>query len=142
MDEASRPKVGVGVMILKDGKALISQRMASHGKGEFQFVGGHLEHLESFEECARRETFEETGLEIANIRFQYLANTTHFALKHYVHVALTADWHSGEPQHLEPEKNGPWQWYALEDLPEPLLLFSQLHVRSMREGVSYFDDVA
>lgn len=36
-------KVGVAVMILKDGKVLLSKRRGSHGEGEYSFPGGHLE---------------------------------------------------------------------------------------------------
>lgn len=136
------PKVGVGVLILKDGKVLMSERKASHGAGGYQFPGGHLEHLESFEECAKRETMEEAGIEIENVRFQFLSNVKTFAPKHYVHIGVTAQWKSGEPKHLEPEKNGPWQWYNLEELPQPLLLFAEQHFDSIKTGENYFDNVA
>ncbi len=139
MDSTLRPKIGIGVLVFKDGKVLMAERLSSHGAGAFQFPGGHLEHMESFEECARRETREESGIEIQNIRFQFLANVTNFAPKHYVHIGLTADWASGEPERKEPEKAGVWQWYGPDSLPEPLLLFAELHVRSLRTGKSYFD---
>ena len=50
----NHPKVGVGVMVLKDGKVLLTRRKGSHGAGEYSFPGGHLEYMESFEDCARR----------------------------------------------------------------------------------------
>ncbi len=70
------PKVGVGVMILKEGKVLLGKRKGSHGAGEYSFPGGHLEYMESFEDCARREIEEECGIKVKNLRFQYLTNTT------------------------------------------------------------------
>ncbi|MEK6841001.1 MAG: DNA mismatch repair protein MutT, partial [Nanoarchaeota archaeon] len=33
-------KVGVGVMIFKNGKILLSKRKGSHGAGEYAFPGG------------------------------------------------------------------------------------------------------
>src|SRR5215469_4737907 len=51
-DDDSHPKVGVGVMILKDGKVLIGKRKGAHGAGEWAWPGGHLEYMESFEDCA------------------------------------------------------------------------------------------
>lgn len=102
-----RPRVGVGVMIFKNGKILLHKRRGSHGEGEHSFPGGHLEYMESFEECARRETKEEAGIEIKNIRFQYLANVKEYTPKHYVHVGLVADWLSGEPKVMEPEESDP-----------------------------------
>ncbi len=65
-----KPKVGIGVMILKDGKVLLGKRKGSHGAGQYAFPGGHLEYMESFEDCARRETREECGIEIQNIPVQ------------------------------------------------------------------------
>ena len=134
-----RPKVGLGVMILKDGKVLLAKRAGSHGNGEYSFPGGHLEHLESFEQCARRETAEEAGIEITNVRFQFLANMIQYAPKHYAHIGLLADWKRGEPKALEPEKHGQWNWYDLEALPEPLFNSCRLAVESYRTGRNYFD---
>ena len=61
------PKVGVGVMIIKNGKVLFHKRKGSHGDGEYAWPGGHLEYMESFEDCVRREVYEEAGIEIKNI---------------------------------------------------------------------------
>ena len=66
---AQRPKVGIGVMIFKDDKILLGKRKGSHGEDEYAFPGGHLEYMESFAGCARREVSEECGIEIDNIRF-------------------------------------------------------------------------
>lgn len=75
----NQDKVGVGVMVLKDGKVLLSKRKGSHGSGEYAFPSGHLEYMEGFEECARRETKEECGIEIQNIKFLFLANVDRYA---------------------------------------------------------------
>ena len=56
MDE-NKPKVGMGIMILKDGKILLGKRKNSHGSGEYAFPGGHLEYMESFEGCAKRISY-------------------------------------------------------------------------------------
>lgn len=103
-----KPKVGIGVMILKGGKVLLHKRKRSHGDGEYAFPGGHLECMESFEECAKRETREECGIEIESIRFQFAANVRKYAPRHYVHIGLIADWKNGEPRILEPEKCESW----------------------------------
>jgi 8-oxo-dGTP diphosphatase len=53
--EIQKPKVGVGIMILKNGKILLGKRKGSHGEGEFAFPGGHLEYMESFTKCAKKK---------------------------------------------------------------------------------------
>lgn len=138
-DEALQPKVGIGVMILKDGKILLGKRKNAHGEGEYAFPGGHLEHLESIVACAKRETAEETGIEIANVRFLRLLNLTAYAPKHYVHLTMLADWTAGEPRVLEPEKCEGWAWHDPERLPEPVFATVAGDVEAMRTGRNFFD---
>lgn len=138
METEQRPKVGVGVMIFKNGKVLLTKRKGSHGEGEYSFPGGHLEYMESFEDCAVRETKEECGLEIKNIKFLYLTNVKKYAPKHYVHIGLTAEWASGEPQILEPTKAEEWKWYELDRLPEPLFEFCKLSFDAYKTGRTYY----
>ena len=134
-----KPEVGVGVMILKDGKVLLGKRRGSHGEGEYSFPGGHLEYMESFEACAKRETKEECGIDIQNIRFQLLSNVTKYAPKHYVHTGLIADWNSGEPEVLEPEKCESWDWYEIDKLPEPIFEMCKQGIVCYKTGKNYYD---
>ena len=121
--QEQRPRVGVGVMVFKDGKILLGKRRGSHGAGEWAFPGGHLEYMESFEECAARESKEECGIEIQNITLLHVINSKAYAPKHYIHIGMIAEWQSGEPHVLEPEKSECWQWFTLDALPEPLFDF-------------------
>ena len=135
-----KPKVGLGVMIIKDGKVLFGKRKGTgHGDGQYEFPGGHLEHLESFEECAKRETKEECGINIDNIRFQFLCNLKKFAPKHYVHIGMVAEWKKGDPKILEPEKSDGWDWYDLDKIPEPTFEVCKLAVDAYRTGRYYYD---
>jgi 8-oxo-dGTP diphosphatase len=135
----NEPRVGVGVMIVKNGSVLLGKRKGAHGAGEYAFPGGHLEHMESFERCARRETLEECGIEIEHIRFQFVANVRVYAPQHYVHVGLLADWKSGTPEVLEPEASEAWEWHDLDHLPQPLLEMCRLAVDSYKTGMNYYD---
>ena len=132
-------RVGVGVMILKEGKILLAQRKGSHGAGKYAFPGGHLEHGESFADCAIRETREEAGIEITNVRFQFVANLIHYLPKHYTHIGMIADWKAGEPQVLEPEKSESWGWYALDAVPSPLFESIPLAIIAHKTGRTSFD---
>jgi 8-oxo-dGTP diphosphatase len=55
MQDEQRPRVGVGVIVVKNGLVLIGKRKGSHGEGQWAWPGGHLEYMESFLDCAKRE---------------------------------------------------------------------------------------
>ena len=137
--ETNRPKVGIGVMIFKDGKILLGRRTDSHGVGQHAFPGGHLEYMESFEACAKRETLEEAGIEIENVRFLRLVNLKEYAPKHYVHISLIANWKSGEPEVKEPEKLESWNWYDTDKLPQPLFSTVLKDLEAIKTGRNFWD---
>jgi 8-oxo-dGTP diphosphatase len=59
------PVVGVGAVVVKDGKALIVKRAHEPRKGEWSLPGGRVELGEALVDAVRREIKEETGLDIA-----------------------------------------------------------------------------
>lgn len=126
-----RPKVGLGVWIIKDNKVLLGKRISKHGEGTWCPPGGHLEFFESFEECARRETLEECGLEIKNVKVVDVTNDIHLSEnKHYVTIVMKAEYISGEPKVLEPDKCECWDWFNWDNLPSPLFL-SNINFKKM-----------
>jgi 8-oxo-dGTP diphosphatase len=60
----ARPILGVGGVVIEDGKALLIRRGAPPLEGEWSIPGGALEVGETIERGVRRELNEETGLEI------------------------------------------------------------------------------
>ena len=60
----AHPVVGVGAVVVRDGRALIVKRGHEPRKGEWSLPGGLLELGESLQDAARREIWEETGLEV------------------------------------------------------------------------------
>ena len=116
-----RPVVGVATLFFKDGKILLAERLKNKRKGFMNCPGGHLEWGETFDECARREVKEETGMVLK--RCEYLAAANGLALEedhHYVMIYMLAlDW-EGEPQQME-DSNGPWEWYDIPGPPEKML---------------------
>jgi 8-oxo-dGTP diphosphatase len=135
----NRPKVGIGVMVIKDGRVLLGKRKGSHGQGEYAWPGGHMEYMESFEGCAKREVMEETGIEITAIRFLRLLNLKTYTPKHYVDIGLMAQWKSGEPKIMEPEKCEGWGWYDIDDLPKPLFGTIESYIEAYKTGRNYWD---
>ena len=117
------PKIGIGVIIIKDNKVLLGKRKSSHGKYSWAPPGGHLEFNEQIEECAIRETKEETNLEIKNLRIGPITNDIHKDEdKHYVTIFVISEYKSGNVKLMEPEKCEQWEWFEWNNLPQPLFL--------------------
>src|SRR3989344_129972 len=118
-----RPKVGLGVCIVKDNKVLLGKRKGAHGEGSWSFPGGHLEFGESYEDCARRETMEEVGITIKNVRFVTATNDVFpQEQKHYITIYMVAEYDSGEVKVMEPDRQTDWQWFSWDNLPSPLFI--------------------
>jgi ADP-ribose pyrophosphatase YjhB (NUDIX family) len=60
----AQPVVGVGAVVVRDGRALIVRRAHEPRKGEWSLPGGLLDLGESLVDAARREVKEETGLDV------------------------------------------------------------------------------
>jgi 8-oxo-dGTP diphosphatase len=118
-----RTRVGVGVLIVRDGRVLLGVRRGSHGAGTWAPPGGHLEFGESVEACARREAAEETGLALGAVSpGPYTVDAFPEEGKHYVTLFAIAECAegAGEPRALEPERCAAWEWHDWRALPSPL----------------------
>ena len=120
MTERKLPKIGVAVVVVKDGKVLIGKRLGAHGGETWQLPGGHLEMFESWDECAQRETMEEAGVKITNLQFVGATNDIMTdSGKHYITLFMRAQHESGEAMICEPDSCGGWEWFDWDDIPTP-----------------------
>jgi 8-oxo-dGTP diphosphatase len=116
-----RPLVGIGVIVLREGRVLLGQRLGSHGACSWALPGGHLEFGEEIEDAARREVLEETALRLAALRRgPYTNNVFAHDGKHYVTLFVVAEAAGGEARLCEPAKCAGWQWFDWAGLPQPL----------------------
>ena len=126
-----QPVVGTGVWIRKNGKVLLGKRIGHHAKGTWSPPGGMLEMFEEWEDNVRRETMEETGLEIDNIRFVTATNNLFPDEKrHSITLYHVADWKFGEVENLEPHAHERWEWFAWDELPEPLFVAARIFLEN------------
>ncbi|MEI8337572.1 MAG: NUDIX domain-containing protein [bacterium] len=132
-------RVGTGVMIFKDGKVLIGRRKSKLGEGDYSFPGGHLEHNELITDCIKRETREECGIEIKNLEFIFVGNIRDYPPRHYIGFGFTAEIESGEPKVMEPDKLVSWDWYNLDELPEPLFIPTKMMIEAYKNKINFID---
>jgi len=62
----NQPVVGVGAIIVCNGKILLEKRKSEPGRGKWSVPGGLVELGESTEQAVIREVKEETGLDVEN----------------------------------------------------------------------------
>ena len=115
-------RVGVRVLVWKDGEIALIKREGKYGSGTWAPPGGHIEFGESAIEAAIRETMEEIGVEIKNIKA--LGFTEDFSAlydTHYITIWIKADWASGrlKSRDMEFTESG---FFDINNLPEPLFV--------------------
>ncbi len=121
-DGEDKPRVGLAVIITRQDKVLIGRRKGIRGGGLWAFPGGHLNYCESFDDCARREVTEETGLEVEVDKKVYavINDTMPHDPRHYVILFVRALYKNGIPINKEPDKCYGWVWREWDKLPQPL----------------------
>ena len=123
MPKKDQPRVGVAVIIERDGKVLLIKRKNAHGAGTWAVPGGHLEFGETPEACAMRETREEVGIAISHVRFAAITNDLFSQEgKHYITIWMRASSSKGEPIIAAAREVAEVGWFGWKDLPEPLFL--------------------
>ena len=127
MKKEKKVGVGFGVMLLKDRKILLGKRNEDtkkadselRGEGTWTMPGGKLEYQESFEEGARREVMEETGIILKNVKVICVNNDKN-EYAHFVTIGLFSEDFEGEAEVLEPDEITEWKWFASKDLPKKI----------------------
>lgn len=61
------PLVGVGAVVIKDGKILLVKRAFEPGAGKWSVPGGLVELGETLSDACERETEEETGIKVETL---------------------------------------------------------------------------
>lgn len=126
--------VSVGAMIFNDNHELfLSKRSNNTGseRGHWETPGGSVELMETLEDAVRREMKEEYGVEI-EITKQFPAEDHIIPneKQHWVATTFLGKLKLGEiPKILEPEKCDRIGWFALDKLPSPLSLITQLDLK-------------
>ena len=133
MSENKIVRVGVGCWIFNPaGQFLLGKRKSKHGFGTWAAPGGHLELGEKPVQCAARELFEETGIEIPIDKFKVILWTNDiFPDKHYITLHCRADNITDIPVIKEPDKCECWTWFDLANLPSPLFLSTSNFLKSI-----------
>ena len=115
----SAPVVGVGGVVIRDGKVLLIRRGKPPLYGRWVVPGGTVELGESLEQALVREMREETGLEVVPLEiltvFDRIERDGDQVVYHYVIVDYLCRWLGGEALAASDALEAAWA--ALDDLP-------------------------
>ena len=136
--------IGIGIMILKDSKVLLGKRNEDpekadsllHGEGTWTLPGGKLEFGDSFEQGAKREIEEETGLKANKLEVICVTNDI-VSDAHFVTIGLLCTEFEGEPAAMEPDEIVEWKWFMLNQLPSPMFSPSEKIIKNYMEKKFY-----
>lgn len=125
--EKKKVRVGFGVMLLKDRKILLGKRHEDpkkadsdlHYEGTWTMPGGSLEFGESFEQGAKREVKEETGMTLKDAKVICVNNDKN-EYAHFVTIGILSKNFSGTPKVMEPDEITEWKWFASHELPKKI----------------------
>ncbi len=113
------PWVGVGAVVIREGKMLMVRRAKEPGKGKWSIPGGAVELGETIYEAAERETLEECSIKVKTEKLfgatQNLLRDKRGRVKfHFVIVDFLCAYVSGKAK--AQSDAGECQWVALEDI--------------------------
>jgi 8-oxo-dGTP diphosphatase len=114
------PIVGVGVVALEGERVLLVQRGREPSRGLWTFPGGVVELGETLQEAARREMWEETGLEVevgpvVEVLDRIVHDETGRVRYHYVLIDLLAHPTGGRLEVGDDAAAA--RWLRLEEMP-------------------------
>lgn len=132
-------RLGAGVIIIKDGKTLLAKRKGQKAlaKGHWGSAGGHVEPGETPAQAAIREAKEELGIDVGNLKFLTCLDEQWKDGRQYVDVIFLAEIISGQPKPMEPDKVEAVDWFALDNLPEPMFAPVKIALQALKTGRHY-----
>jgi len=144
--EEQKPKVGVGVLILKDNKILLGHRHEDakkasselHGEGTWTMPGGKLDFQELLIDGAIREVFEEIGIELKKEDLKVLCVQDDIVPdKHFITVGFLCQNFAGEPKVMEPDEITEWDWFSFDCLPKKVYQPSEKMIKAFLNNKIY-----
>jgi ADP-ribose pyrophosphatase YjhB (NUDIX family) len=143
---AGHPMVGVGGIVLNEGKVLLVKRGKQPGYGKWSIPGGMVELGETLSEAIKREVLEECGIEIeladvVAVLERVIRREDERVRYHYVLVDFLGYWKGGDLQPasdiLEARWADPAEMETLEMTERTQKVVYEVMGLSPKEGVYY-----
>jgi ADP-ribose pyrophosphatase YjhB (NUDIX family) len=128
----SQPRVGCGVVVLREGKLLLLKRVNLPEAGAWGLPGGKVDWMEPAAVSAARELMEETGVDAGPMTLlcaaDYIDET---AGEHWLCPIYLAPQAAGEAHRAEPHKHSDLDWFDPADPPSPLTVTARAAIEAL-----------
>lgn len=114
-------------------RVLLALRTVAPEAGCWSILSGKVDFLETVQDCAVREAYEEAGVRVAIERL--LCITDHMLPaenQHWVSPSYLARIVEGEAYNREPHKSEDLRWFGLDELPENLTMTARNAIAAYR----------
>jgi len=128
------PHVGCGAAIVQDGRLLLVKRRKPPEAGCWNLPGGRVEWGEHAADAAKREIFEETGLEIEIVSLLDVVEMIGLDDQHWVSPTYLARVVAGVAENREPDRAEAVVWAPLDAPPQPLAMAARVALARLREA--------
>ena len=101
------------ITVIERGNEILLAHGAHHATGMYALIAGFVEAGETLEECVIRETREEIGIEVDQVRY---FGSQSWPFPHSIMLGFTAQYRSGEIT-VEPTEISDARWFTVDAMP-------------------------
>lgn len=101
------------ITLIERGHEILLAHGTHHTEGMYALIAGFVEAGETLEECVQRETLEEIGIEVDQVRY---FGSQSWPFPHSIMLGFTAQYRSGEIS-VDPTEITDARWFTLDAMP-------------------------
>lgn len=134
-------RVAVYLILIKDGKTLLSRRFNTGWMdGKYSLIAGHLDGNETVFDTMIREAFEEAGVKVTKNDLKPV-KVLHRKSgdQEYMDFFFLAEKWEGEPIIKEPNKCDDMSWFPIDNLPENILPYVKNVIENYKDGIPFIE---
>lgn len=136
--ERFKVAITVSAIFQKKDKTLLMKRWnTGYMDGKWALVSGHVESEESLKQALIREVEEEIGLNIRESDLSYICGIRSKENNNYINFYFLINNFDGNIVNKEPNKCKVLKWFAINELPNNMIMNDKKAINNMLNAVSF-----